>query len=114
MQMRRGDTALAELRLTQPFVDSATANYLAVLAIDANHAGAERGLMRVVQRYAELIRTALAKGDAGRAEVLLSRARGVMPHVLQLQEPGLTPAAFAKKSWETGVLKGVPGSGISE
>ena len=114
VQMQRGDTALAELRLTLPFVDSAMANYLAVLAIDANHAGAEQGLRRVVQRYAELVRAALARGDAGRAELLLSRARQVLPQVLQLQEPELTPAAFARKAWETDELTRVSGSGLPE
>ena len=114
VQMQRGDTALAELRLTQPFVDSAMANYLAVLAIDANHAGAQQGLRRVVQRYSELVRAALARGDAGRAELLLTRARSVLPHVLQLQEPELTPAAFAEKAWETDESTGRSGSALPE
>ena len=99
--MQRGDTALAELRLTLPFPDSAMANYLAVLAIDANHAGAQQGLRRVVQRYADLVSTALAKGDPARATLLLSRARPVLPDDTRLQAPGLTPEAFARRSWDT-------------
>jgi hypothetical protein len=99
--MQRGDTALAELRLTLPFPDSAMANYLAVLAIDANHAGAQQGLRRVVQRYADLVTTALAKGDPARATLLLSRARTVLPDDTRLQAPGLTPEAFARRSWDT-------------
>jgi hypothetical protein len=99
--MQRGDTALAELRLTLPFPDSAMANYLAVLAIDANHAGAQQGLRRVVQRYADLVTTALAKGDPARATLLLSRARPVLPDDTRLQAPGLTPEAFARRSWDT-------------
>jgi len=99
--MQRGDTALAELRLTLPFPDSAMANYLAVLAIDASHAGARQGLRRVVQRYADLVTTALAKGDAARATLLLSRARPVLPDDTRLQAPGLTPEAFARRSWDT-------------
>jgi hypothetical protein len=99
--MQRGDTALAELRLTLPFPDSAMANYLAVLAIDANHAGAHQGLRRVVQRYADLVTTALAKGDPARATLLLSRARPVLPDDTRLQAPGLTPEAFARRSWDT-------------
>jgi hypothetical protein len=99
--MQRGDTALAELRLTLPFPDSAMANYLAVLAIEANHAGAQQGLRRVVQRYADLVTTALAKGDPARATLLLSRARPVLPDDTRLQAPGLTPEAFARRSWDT-------------
>jgi hypothetical protein len=84
--LQRGDKALTELRLTEPFADSAAANYLAVLAIEPANAAAKQGLTRVVERYSALVRAAVARGDTAQAELLLGRARSVLPHVPQLQE----------------------------
>lgn len=84
--LQRGDKALAELRLTEPFADSAAANYLAVLAIEPANAAAQQGLTRVVERYSALVRAAVARGNTAQAELLLGRARSVLPHVPQLQE----------------------------
>jgi hypothetical protein len=84
--LQRGDKALIELRLTEPFADSAAANYLAVLAIEPANAAAQQGLARVVERYSALVRAAVARGDTAQAELLLGRARSVLPHVPQLQE----------------------------
>jgi hypothetical protein len=84
--LQRGEKALIELRLTEPFADSAAANYLAVLAIDPEHELANQGLKRVVERYSALIQAARARGNAAQAELLLARARSVLPHVPQVQE----------------------------
>ena len=77
--LRRGDAALAALRLSEPFADSAAANYAAVLAIDAHNAAAQQGLERVVESYAGLARGALSRGDVAYAQQLLARARTVLP-----------------------------------
>ena len=77
--LRRGDAALAALRLSEPFADSAAANYAAVLAIDAHNAAAQQGLERVVASYAGLARGALGRGDVAYAQQLLARARTVLP-----------------------------------
>jgi len=85
--LRRGDAALAALRLSEPFADSAAANYAAVLAIDPLNPAAQQGMERIVAAYAALIRGAQARGDANYARQLLGRARAVLPDSGQL--PGL-------------------------
>jgi hypothetical protein len=84
--LQRGDAALAALRLSEPFADSAAANYAAVLAIDAQNAEARRGLERIVEVYAGLARGALQRGDKGYALQLLARARTVLPESAALQQ----------------------------
>lgn len=84
--LRRGDAALAELRLTEPFPDSAAANYAAVLALDAHNAAAQQGLERIVAAYAGLARGALKGGDTSYAQQLLVRARSVLPDAAELQQ----------------------------
>lgn len=95
--LQRGDAALAALRLSEPFADSAAANYTAVLAIDAQNAEARRGLERIVTAYTGLARSALQRGDTRYARQLLARARTVLPGSVALQqleqEIGNTPAA---------------------
>jgi len=77
--LRRGDAALGALRLSEPFADSAAANYAAVLAIDAGNAAARQGQERIVEAYAGLARAALVRGDTRYAQQLLARARAVLP-----------------------------------
>jgi hypothetical protein len=84
--LRRGDAALAALRLAEPFADSAAANYAAVLAIDAHNAAAQQGLERVVESYAALARGALSRGDVAYAQQLLARARTVLPEAPALAQ----------------------------
>jgi len=84
--LQRGDAALAALRLSEPFADSAAANYSAVLAIDAQNAEARRGLERIVTAYTALARSALQRGDTGYARQLLARARTVVPGSVALQQ----------------------------
>ena len=95
--LQRGDAALAALRLSEPFADSAAANYTAVLAIDAQNAEARRGLERIVTAYTGLARSALQRGDTRYARQLLARARTVLPGSVELQqleqEIGNAPAA---------------------
>ena len=95
--LQRGDAALAALRLSEPFADSAAANYTAVLAIDAQNAEARRGLERIVTAYTALARSALQRGDTRYARQLLARARTVLPGSVALQqleqEIGNAPAA---------------------
>ena len=93
--LRRGDAALAALRLSEPFADSAAANYAAVLAIDAGNAAARQGQERIVEAYAGLARAALARGDARYAQQLLARARAVLPEsavLAQLEQEITEPA----------------------
>lgn len=84
--LRRGDAALAALRLSEPFPDSAAANYLAVLAIDPLNSSAGRGLEQIVARYAELARGALLRGDVAQAKLMLERARTVLPQAAAVQQ----------------------------
>ena len=95
--LQRGDAALAALRLSEPFADSAAANYTAVLAIDAQNAEARRGLERIVTAYTGLARSALQRGNTRYARQLLARARTVLPGSVALQqleqEIGNAPAA---------------------
>jgi hypothetical protein len=84
--LRRGDAALAELRLTEPFPDSAAANYAAVLALDAHNVAAQQGLERIVAAYAGLARGALKDGDTSYAQQLMERARSVLPDAAELQQ----------------------------
>jgi hypothetical protein len=95
--LRRGDAALAALRLAEPFADSAAANYAAVLAIDARNAAAQQGLERVVESYAALARGALSRGDVAYAQQLLARARTVLPEspALAQLEQAITNATVA-------------------
>lgn len=75
----RADAALAALRLTEPYPDSAAANYAAVLALEPANARAQEGLERIVAAYARLVSGALASGNVGYARALLERARTVQP-----------------------------------
>ena len=84
--LRRGDAALAELRLAEPYADSAAANYAAVLAIDALNAEARQGQERIVAAYVGLAQAALQRGDPGYAQQLLARARTVLPESAALQQ----------------------------
>ncbi len=84
--LRRGDAALAELRLAEPYADSAAANYAAVLAIDAANAEARQGQERIVAAYVRLAQAALQRGDPGYAQQLLARARTVLPESAALQQ----------------------------
>ena len=84
--LQRGDRALADLRLTEPFEDSAAANYLAVLAIDQGNARATRGIGRIVDSYASMARFQLRKGKTGLARDYVQRARSVQPESKALDE----------------------------
>ena len=84
--LRRGDAALAALRLSEPYADSAAANFAAVLAIDPQNAAARRGQERTVEAYAGLARVALLRGDTGYAQQLLARAHVVLPESAALQQ----------------------------
>lgn len=77
--LRRADAALAALRLTEPFPDSAAANYTAVLALTPDNTRALEGLERVVAMYGSLVRGALASGNVTYASELFQRARSVQP-----------------------------------
>ncbi len=77
--LRRADAALAALRLTEPYPDSAAANYAAVLALEPANARAHEGLERIVAAYARLVSGALASGNVVYARALLERARTVQP-----------------------------------
>lgn len=77
--LRRGDMALAALRLTEPFPDSAAANYTAALALAPDDARAREGLERIVAVYAGLVRAAVAERKVPYALTLLERARAVQP-----------------------------------
>ncbi len=77
--LRRADAALAALRLTEPFPDSAAANYTAVLALTPDNTRALEGLERVVAMYGSLVRGALASGNVTYASELFQRARSVPP-----------------------------------
>lgn len=87
--LRRGDAALAALRLSEPYADSAAANFAAVLAIDPRNAAARHGQERIVEAYVGLARVALLRGDTAYARQLLARARAVLPGSPALQQPGL-------------------------
>jgi hypothetical protein len=87
--LRRGDAALAALRLSEPYADSAAANFAAVLAIDPRNVAARQGQERIVEAYVGLARVALLRGDTAYARQLLARARAVLPGSPALQQPGL-------------------------
>lgn len=84
--LRRGDAALAALRLSEPFPDSAAANYFAALAIDPLNSRARAGLEQIVARYVELARTALLRGEIAQAQLLLERARAVVPQGAEVEQ----------------------------
>lgn len=84
--LHRGDTALAALRLTEPFPDSAAANYTAALALAPDDARAREGLERIVAAYAGLVRAAVAERKVPYALTLLERARAVQPSSTLLPE----------------------------
>ena len=69
--------ALDDLRLTRPETDSAMFFYDQVLVIEPDNAEARRGHRLVADRYAELARGALARGDTSRARALVSRGLSV-------------------------------------
>jgi len=77
--LHRADAALAALRLTEPFPDSAAANYTAVLALTPDNTRALDGLERIVAMYGSLVRAALASGNMMYANELFQRARSVQP-----------------------------------
>lgn len=77
--LQRAASALAALHLSEPFPDSAAANYTAVLALDPGNPLAHEGLERVVSAYGALLESALANGNLAYADTLLQRARTVQP-----------------------------------
>jgi hypothetical protein len=77
--LHRADAALAALRLTEPFPDSAAANYTAVLALTPDNTRALEGLERIVAMYGSLVRAALASGNMMYANELFQRAHSVQP-----------------------------------
>lgn len=77
--LRRGDAALAALHLSEPFPDSAAANYAAALALDPGNSPALEGLERIVAAYERLVDHALAERNLSYADTLLKRARTVHP-----------------------------------
>jgi len=83
--LRRGDAALDRLQLTEPYADSAAANFAAVLAIDPENAAARQGLEQIMDAYATLARDALARGNVTYARDLLARAQSVGPATAALE-----------------------------
>ena len=73
------EQAMAEDRLTVPEVGSAFALYQEVLALKPNHAGARRGLEKIVERYVQLALRAAERQRFPQARSMLVRARLVDP-----------------------------------
>ncbi len=84
--LRRADAALAALRLTEPFPDSAAANYTAVLALIPDNTRALEGLERIVAMYGRLVSGALGNGNVTYADELFQRARTAQPASALLAE----------------------------
>ena len=84
--LRRGDAALERLQLTEPYADSAAANFAAVLAIDPENAAARQGLEQIMDAYATLARDALVRGNVAYAREMLARAQSVGPATAVLEQ----------------------------
>ncbi len=70
---------IEQRRLTRPRGDNAQEKYQAVLRLDPDNELAKAGLNRIVDRYLEIAREALADGKRFRARQRLLRAESVLP-----------------------------------
>ena len=73
------EQAMAEDRLTIPEAGSAFALYQELLALVPDHAGARRGLEKIVERYVQLALRAAERQRFPQARSMLARARLVDP-----------------------------------
>jgi len=83
--LAEASSAYDEYRLTVPAGDSAADYYRRILARDPGNRAALAGLDQVVERYARMARTALARGNEERARTYIRRGRSIQPDDPQLQ-----------------------------
>jgi len=76
-RMRAGDRALAADRLTTPAADNAYTHYMSVIKLDPEHGGAQAGIDRIAQRYADLARMANGKRKYRLARLYVRRGFAV-------------------------------------
>ena len=83
--LAEASSAYDEYRLTVPAGDSAADYYRRILARDPGNRAALAGLDQVVERYARMARTALARGNEERARTYIRRGRSIHPDDPQLR-----------------------------
>lgn len=93
--LERGRAAEDALHLTTPDHDNAVDRYRAVLGLDPENSAAKAGLARVVQRYLDWARRALAAGRTSDVELNLNKAVSVDP-----DHPGIRQLLEEKAEWQ--------------
>jgi len=95
--MAQAERALRNNRLTTPRGDNAYRYYREVLELEPGHGAARDGMQRIVDRYAALIKAALAQDQTGRASAYVERGLTVKPGSDQLRV--LQQEVSARESW---------------
>lgn len=86
--LHAAERALAEDRLTQPPVDNAFAYYRHVFLLDPGNADARAGIVRIQQRYRQIIEAAIERKDWASGRTYLQRAQLVGVPRFQLASLG--------------------------
>jgi len=95
--MAQAARALRNNRLTTPRSDNAYRYYREVLELAPGHRAARDGMQRIVDRYAVLIKAALAEDQTGRASAYVARGLVVKPGDQRLL--ALQGEVAARESW---------------
>lgn len=95
--MAQAERALRNNRLTTPRGDNAYRYYREVLELEPGHGAARDGMQRIVDRYAALIKAALAQDQTGRASAYVARGLTVKPDSERLR--ALQQEVAARESW---------------
>lgn len=107
------DQALADNRLTQPPVINAYALYRHVLLLQADNRRAHAGIGQIQERYAQLIRRAIKRGNLSTAKQYLQRAELVGMSAAQLQSlEGLLKQARTQLPAAPAVQNTTPGDQV--
>lgn len=73
-------------RLTSPAGNNAVEKYRKILELKPDHPAAVEGIKQVAEKYMDLARSALRKGQIGKAENQLRQAQSLHPKVIGLED----------------------------